>query len=189
MVSDDLYIGPTVLAPGASDRGRKLAPWLLIPLALFLLVVLLVFYVFFTSITVNGDSMEPTLVSGDRLLISKGYDSPERGDVVVFVTLDRHNREEDLVKRVIGVAGDTVEVRAGIALVNGVVEPTRTINTSEYDPTYVKPFVVPAGRVFVMGDNRPIALDSRQLGPVPVNSIKGKAAYLYAPIGRARKLD
>jgi len=188
-VSDDLYIGPTLLEPGANDTSRRLAGRLLVPLTLLFLVVVLVFWVFFTSITVNGESMEPTLLSGDRLLITKGYDAAARGDVVVFATLDRHNREEDLVKRVIAVAGDTVEVRQGVALVNGAVEKTRGIKTSPYDPTYIDPFVVPVGRIFVMGDNRPIALDSRQLGPVPVSSVKGRAIYLYAPVGRARSLD
>ncbi len=188
MESDDLYTGPTLLAPGANDTGRNLARRLIIPLALLLFAVVLVFYVFFTSITVRGESMEPTLRNGDRLLITKGYDTPARGDVVVFATLDTRNREEDLVKRVIAVQGDTVEVRQGIALVNGTVEPARSILTSPYDPSYVKPFVIEPGNVFVMGDNRPIALDSRDLGPVPITSIKGKAVYLYAPINHARSL-
>jgi signal peptidase I len=186
--SDDLYTGPTLLAPGSSDTGRNLAKRLLIPLALLFFVILVVFYVLFTSIRVQGESMEPTLRDGDRLLITKGYDTPARGDVVVFATLDTRNREEDLVKRVIAVQGDVVEVRQGIALVNGAVEPTRGLLTSPYDPTYVEPFTVPPGSVYVMGDNRPIALDSRSLGPVPVNSVKGEAVYVYAPIGRARSL-
>jgi len=188
-VSDDLYVGPTLLAPGADDRGRRLAGKLLIPLSLLFLAVVLVFYVFFTSVTVKGVSMEPTLLSGDRLLITKGYDLPQRGDVVVFATLDQHDREEDLVKRVIGIPGDTVEVRRGVALVNGAVEYHESLNTSPYDDTHVEPFVVPPGRVFVMGDNRPIALDSRQLGPVPISSVKGRAAYLYAPLRRVRSVD
>ena len=187
-MSDDIYIGPTVLAPGASDTGRRLAGRLLIPLSLLLFLVVLVFYVFFTAITVRGESMEPTLLNGDRLLVTKSYKVPARGDIVVFKTLDRANREEDLVKRVIAVPGDTVEVRQGIALVNGAVEQTRGIRTSPYDNTYVQPAVVPPGHVFVLGDNRPIALDSRGLGPVPSFSIKGKAVYVFASPDRTRSL-
>ena len=73
-------------------------------------------------------------------------------------------------------------------MVNGTVEPAKSILTSPYDPSYVEPFVIEPGNVFVMGDNRPIALDSRDLGPVPTTSIKGKAVYLYAPINHARSL-
>jgi len=187
-VSDDLYTGPSVLAPGASDTGRRLAGKLLVPLSVLFFVVVLLFYVLFTAITVRGRSMEPTLLDGDRLLVTKGYDEPTPGDIVVFRTLDQANEEEDLVKRVVAVPGDTVEIRQGIALVNGVVETTRGIITSPYDPTYVSPAVVPAGHVFVLGDNRPIALDSRGLGPVPMSSIKGRAAYVFSPVTRLSAL-
>ncbi len=188
-MSEDLYTGPTILAPGANDTGRRLAGRLLVPLSLLFVGVLLVFYVLFTSITVKGESMEPALLDGDRLLITKSYDSPSRGDIVVFATLDRHNQEEDLVKRVIAVPGDTVEVRQGIALVNGAVEDTPGMGADQYDGTYVAPYTVPPGHVFVLGDNRRVALDSRELGPVPSSSVSGKAVFRYAPITRSGLLD
>jgi len=186
--SDDLYTGPTLLAPGASDRGRRIAGKLLVPLSVLFLSVILLFYVFFTAFTVRGESMEPTLLNGDKLLVTKSYDTPARGDVVVFETLDEQNREEDLVKRVVAIPGDTVEIRQGIAIVNGVVESTQDIETSPYDGTYVPPTKIAEGQIFVLGDNRPIALDSRQLGPVPVFSVKGRAVYVFAPIGRMMSL-
>jgi len=186
--SDELYTGPSVLAPGASDRGRRVANKLLIPLSLLFFVVVLLFYVFFTAFTVRGESMEPTLLDGDRLFVTKSYRTPARGDIVVFETLDERNREEDLVKRVIALPGDTIEVRQGIALVNGAVEDTARLNTSPYDQTYVRPTKIGPGQIFVLGDNRPIALDSRQLGPVPIFSVKGKAVYLFGPITRLRAL-
>jgi len=186
--SDELYTGPTLLAPGASDRGRRVAGRLLIPLGVLFIVVVLLFYVLFTAFTVRGESMEPTLLDGDRLLVTKSYDVPARGDIVVFRALDVRNREEELVKRVIAIPGDTVEVRAGVAIVNGAVEPTSGLNTSPYDGTYTPPTTIDSGHIFVLGDNRPIAFDSRQLGPVPVFSVEGKAVYLFAPLSRMRSL-
>jgi len=187
-VSDELYTGPSVLAPGASDTGRRLAGKLLVPLSVLFFIVVLLFYVLFTAITVRGRSMEPALLDGDRIFLTKTYEKPRRGDIVVFKALDQANREEDLVKRVIAIPGDMIEIRQGIALVNGEVEKTRGILTSPYDATYVSPTVVPAGHVFVLGDNRPIALDSRGLGPVPTFSIKGKAVYVFSPVTRIRRL-
>jgi len=186
--SDDLYTGPTLLAPGASDRGRKVAGRLLIPLVVLFVVIILLFYVFFTAFTVRGESMEPTLRDRDRLLVTKSYEEPARGDIVVFRALDMQNREEELVKRVIAIPGDTVEVRAGVAIVNGVVQPTSGLNTSPYDGSYTPPTIIKSGHIFVLGDNRPIAFDSRQLGPVPIFSVEGKAVYRFAPLSRMRSL-
>lgn len=184
MDPDELHIGPSVLAPGASDRGDRIARKILIPLTLLLLVVVGVFYVFFSVIMVAGESMEPNLLPADGLLVTRTYDRPIRGDVVVFRTIDGQEHEQDLIKRVVGVEGDTVSVDKGVATVNGVTEDASRFTTSEWDRTSVEELVVPAGSVFVMGDNRPIALDSRDFGPVPITAIRGKAVIRFSPIQR-----
>jgi len=103
---------------------------------------------------------------------------------VVFRTIDGADHEEDLIKRVVGVAGDTVSVDRGIATVNGSPEDPSPFKTSPYDPTSVQPLVVKVGEVFVMGDNRPVSLDSRDIGAIPVTAIKGRAVFLFAPFYR-----
>lgn len=185
MVTDPLQIGPSVLAPGVDDRGDRLARKVLLPLALLLAIIVSVFYIFFSVIMVAGDSMAPGLSPGDALLVTRSYSAPQRGDIVVFRTLDGTDHEQDLVKRVAAIEGDTISVENGVATINGQLEEVTNRIVSVSDPTVVESFVVPAGAVFVLGDNRPIALDSRDFGPVPIATIRGKAVARVAPIQRA----
>jgi len=185
-VNEDLYTGPTLLAPGASDRGDRMARKAFLPLAVFFLAVLAVFYIFFSVTVVKGESMEPSLLDEDRLLTSKSYSVPHRGDIVVFRTVDSQDHREDLIKRVIAIEGDSVAVEHGVATVNGVVEQTSSLTVSPDDPTEVPLMVIQPGTVFVLGDNRPIALDSRDIGAVPLAAVRGRAVFLFAPISRMR---
>ncbi len=187
-MSEDHYIGPSALEPGAPVSGDRLARILLIPLFVAFLAFLLIFYILFTTTSVNGESMLPTLRNGDKLLLTKSYPEPHHGDVIVFEVLDENNDEEGLIKRVVALPGDTVEIRQGIALVNGVVEGTRSMITSVSDSSYRPPVVVPPEHVYVLGDNRPIALDSRDLGPIPLGSVRGRVAYVFAPASRITRV-
>jgi len=150
----------------------------------FLLAVLVVFYVLFSVTVVSGESMEPSLRDADRVLTTKYYSAPRRGDIVVFHTVDTQDRPEDLIKRVVAVEGDSVSVDSGVATVNGVVEATTSLTLSPDDRTHVPPTVVEPGTVFVLGDNRPISLDSRDIGAVPVGAVKGRAVFVVAPAHR-----
>jgi signal peptidase I len=126
-VSDELYIGPTTLAPGPKEprvSGERIAKVVVLPLLLLFAVVVLVFFVFFQAIRIDGPSMLPTLRSADRVLITRGVKSINRGDVVVLVA-DEGGIQTELVKRVIGLAGDVVEIRDDVAFVNGIREPAR----------------------------------------------------------------
>ncbi len=183
-VNDDLYTGPTVLAPGVSDRGDRVARRVFWPLTVFFLGVLAVFYVAFSVTVVSGDSMEPTLRDADRVLTTKSYSSAHPGDIVVFHAVDGRDRTEDLIKRVVAVEGDSVSVDSGVVTVNGIVEDTSSLTVSPNDASFVPPTVVRPGTVFVMGDNRPISLDSRDLGPVPLSAVKGRAVFVFAPLYR-----
>lgn len=157
--------------------------------ALALLVVISAFFVRLSGVV--GSSMYPTLEDGDQLLISAfGYKQPERGDIVVLMA--DGFMEKPLVKRVIGLGGDTVEVdsASNTVYVNGqaLYEPyinqlTEPMYTGDMDG----PFVVPEGQVFVMGDNRNGSSDSRKLveiGPIPYEKIVGKAFFRVFPFGR-----
>jgi signal peptidase I len=148
-----------------------------------------VFYVFFWSMRVEGDSMAPNYRPGDRLLMTRSYPTPHRGDVVVFSAADYASSKDRLIKRVIAGPGDTIEVRGDVAIVNGVQEPSYGVVRSKTDDTYDPPHKLGANEIYVMGDNRPVALDSRQIGAVPLSKVMGRAVFRWAPIqrlGRAR---
>jgi signal peptidase I len=187
---DDLYIGPTILQPGPKEPNEladHVARWIVVPLILGLIGVVLVFYVFFSSAVVDGESMAPTLSSGDYLLITHGPSGLSRGDVVVAKVMESSGPVE-LVKRVIGLPGDTVEIRQDVAYVNGVPEPQRgQFTVPQYSVTQ-GPVTVPPGTVYVLGDNRPISEDSRYIGTVPVAGIKGRAVLVVAPITHVKRI-
>ena len=128
---------------------------------------------------IEGPSMEPNLHDSEYVIIDKvSYQlhAPERGDIVVFIP---PNRERDYIKRVIGLPGDTVEIRGGRVLVNGAAldEPylAQPIN-SDMPARQVEP-----ARYFVMGDNRNNSSDSRSFGTVPSGDIIGRAWFVYWP--------
>jgi signal peptidase I len=190
-VSNDDYIGPTVLAPGAKPRNEAamhLARWIMLPLTVLLIAIILIFYVFFSSAVVEGPSMLPTLRGGDYLLITHGPDPLSRGDIIVTSVLETAGPIE-LVKRVIALPGDTVEIRKDVAYVNGVEEPQRGQFVLPAYSVNVGPQVVPPGHVYVMGDNRPVSEDSRYIGFIAISGIKGRAVMIFAPINRIRRLQ
>lgn len=128
---------------------------------------------------VEGTSMEPNLYTGQRLMIDKityEFSEPLRGDVVVIKIVDS---EIPLIKRVVALAGETVEVRNGIVFVDGIqlAEPyLQNVNQQNYGPVLVS-----AEHIFVMGDNRPVSHDSRSFGPVDIYRVIGKARLRVWP--------
>ena len=164
-------------------RGQGVLEWYeaLISAAL---VLVLVFSFFFRIIQVDGSSMVPTLVNGDKLIVwGAGY-TPQRGDVVIVDSYTSYGKP--LVKRVIAKGGDTVSIdyATGTVAVNGevlqedyIAEPTYL----GYDVTF--PYTVPEGTVFVMGDNRNQSLDSRStyVGCIDERDILGKVLVCFMP--------
>jgi signal peptidase I len=144
---------------------------------------------------VPSGSMLPTIQLWDRVLAEKVtyrfVREPEVGDIVVFDNPDPTNKREKIyIKRVIAVAGQSVDVRDGIVWVDGVAlsEPyTHGVST---DPGSVSlPATVPEGHVWLMGDNRPGSGDSRFFGPQPVSHVRGRAVLTYWPPTRFGELD
>ncbi|MHB9005189.1 MAG: signal peptidase I [Coriobacteriia bacterium] len=170
-------------------RGYHVA-LVLLPVLLVVFVGLFVgLYVTHTTTRVHGPSMAPTLLPEDILLVTRGYDSPIRGDVVVVRSLDPDDAGELLVKRVIGIPGDEVSVVDGRALVNGESERgPYTVYVSAGDIN-VSLLTVPPGAVYVLGDNRPVSSDSRIFGPQPLDTVVGRVISIIAPINRARRVD
>lgn len=136
---------------------------------------------------VDGPSMEPTLFTGERLLVDKfsyRLHPPGRGDVVVF--RNPRNLREDYIKRVVGLPGDTVEMRLGRLYVNGQPVPEPYVlrdGISTYGPEQIPP-----GYCFVLGDNRANSRDSRFFGPVPLQLLKGRAWLIFWPPRRVHIL-
>ena len=205
--------------PEAASRSVSRSVWewtksLAMGFVLFLILRTFLIQTF----TITSGSMEGTLLVGDFLVLSKsaygatvpgtdvklpGYTEPRRGDIVVF---RGHHEPIDLVKRLIGIPGDTLAMRDGTLLVNGVPQEEEyvlhtdpegdaahpwmmwqteflvdTMDARVYRPTRDNwgPIVVPALGYFVMGDNRDQSLDSRYWGFVNPDAVKGKAVVLY----------
>ncbi len=130
-------------------------------------------------IRVDGFSMEPTLQSGEYVIVNKvtyKLEDPEIGDIIVFHFPRRPDQE--YIKRVIGVPGDTIRIANGIVYVNdqALIEPY--INA---DPAYDGTWTVPDGNLFVLGDNRNNSSDSHNWGFVPYDKVIGKAVFVYWP--------
>lgn len=190
-----------------------------VALALFIRIV------FFEAFAIDGPSMEPSLLNGDRVVVAKypyglflpfaseailTWGSPEVGDVVIVKS---PADEEDIVKRVIGVAGDTVSMVDGQVFRNGEAVPTeevgpcedasqkeidpdcrvyeetvgdRSWHTSHGDLNFTRrdlanwaPMTVPDGHIVVLGDHRDQSNDSRNIGLIPLNRVKGHALFIY----------
>ncbi len=138
--------------------------------------------------TIHQISMRPTLEEGDRILLSRltyRLREPERGDVIVFHS--PINTDEDLVKRVVGVAGDRVSVSSGKLYVNGDPQNEPYLLEQQFSGEMPE-IVVPDGDVFVMGDNRNNSGDSRLFGPISRDSIIGSAFCVYWPISHWKGL-
>lgn len=138
---------------------------------------------------VRQRSMESTLLSGDRVLVSKvdyRLHPPEHGDIIVFKPPIETNIP--YVKRVIGLPGDSVDLRDGRVFVNGkpLDEPYAFGQTTPRSGQVRFPFRVPDGMLFVLGDNRPVSGDSREWGAVPDENIIGKVILKFWPVREAR---
>lgn len=138
--------------------------------------------VLLSVLQVQGDSMEPTLQAGETLLAAKAP-AYHRGDIVAF-----YYNNKILLKRVIAVAGETVEIREdGTVLVNGAALDETYVSAKSLAPCDLQmPYQVPDGRLFVMGDNRSVSLDSRtsSIGCVAEKSVLGKVLLRIWPLNR-----
>jgi signal peptidase I len=199
-------VGPRPRDPGAAgeppSRSSSHSRWLregaLIVLVAVLAAVLLREFVVQTFYIPSG-SMEPTLQVGDRIVVDKlSYElhGVDRGDIVVFSRPPRENcggpQVNDLVKRVIGLPGDLVSVSGGYVYIDGrrldetwlpaSVEGTTSPGPSGTPYSLDRPYRVPTGTYYVMGDNRGDSCDSRWWGPIPRSLIVGKVDLRVWPI-------
>ena len=164
--------------------------------AAFILVFGFVKPVVADSRYIGSGSMAPTLKVGhgplqkDRVLVNKlayEFGEQERGDIVLFESVE--GGEDDLIKRVIAVEGDAVELRRGILYLNGGRQEEPYLKRKPKDRRSFGPETVPEGHVFMMGDNRTRSYDSRFFRPAPEEKLIGEATLLYWPVGRAGRIQ
>jgi signal peptidase I len=140
---------------------------------------------FFQVYKIPSGAMEPTLLIGDHIMVDKRTRTPHRGDVIVFVFPP--DPAKDFVKRVIGIPGDTVQIKAGRLYLDGQavpdshahfeIPPQDRIVSSERD--YFGPLKIPPAKYFMMGDNRDRSYDSRFWGLVDEDQVEGRVLYIY----------
>lgn len=185
---EELDTQPTTPEPSTNESagwGRfflDILETLLLSAALFLVINALS-----ARVRVDGFSMLPTLQDGEFVLVNRlayRFDTPQRGDIVVFhFPLDP---KQDLIKRVIGLPGDTVSVQGGMVKVND--EKLQEPYIAE-TPLYSGSWVVPDGQLFVLGDNRNDSSDSHSWGMLPFENIVGRAVLIYWPFQNLQLID
>jgi len=169
------------------DESQPSMAWLLLRELVETVVLSLVIFLLIRQVVQNyrieSHSMEPNFYEGQFILVNKlayGFGAPHRGDVIVFH--NPSNTDEDYIKRVIGLPGDTVEIQGQNLLINGErLDEPYEMNELRPD-TFFGPYLVEPDHLFVMGDNRPNSKDSRSFGQLSSDLIVGKAWVRVWPI-------
>ncbi len=177
-------------APAPARKKRKMNPiveWLVV-VAVAITSALLVRAYVVQQFAVDGESMMSTLHDGDRVLVNRlsyRLHDPRRGDVVVLKRFDGASAERDLIKRVIGLPGEMLEVRSCVVYIDDVPleEPylDPEIQARDGCGNDQAPVEVPEGQVFVLGDHRGRSSDSRVFGAVPYDLLIGRAFVIIWP--------
>lgn len=196
--------------------GREILEWVILIVAAFLIASIIQSQLFALT-EVNMTSMMDTLVQGDKLIMSKlayASNEPQRGDIIIFLRDESVNgvigrmgiyisdvalklkgdfRRNRLIKRVIGIPGDKVEIRNNVLYIND--EPV-TEDYARIDPGLgivpngsMDPVVVQKGQLFVLGDNRGQSMDSRNFGVIDMEWVEGKAIFRILPFDKFGKIE
>jgi len=184
------------------SEAKRRAGWRQIREWIFVIVVAVVIATLLRTFVVQqfyiaGPSMETTLYGNDRVLVNKlayRFGQPQRGDVIVFDRVTTNGdtvQHDDLIKRVIGLPGERLEVRDCVVFVDDVALEEPWLPPEMTDPSYdpstrcgtsnVEPVTLGEDEVFLIGDNRPMSFDSRMFGPIDVDLIVGQALVVIWP--------
>jgi signal peptidase I len=178
----DQFHTETIAEPQETEQKRSGFLRFVIDVAETLILSIVLFAAINTvsaRIRVDGASMEPTLQSGEFVIVNKlayYFGDPAIGDIIVFHF--PRDPDQEYIKRVIGLPGDRVEVRQGEVFVNGQLLNEDYIAAA---PVYDNAWDVPADSLFVLGDNRNNSSDSHNWGAVPLDFVIGRATIIYWP--------
>jgi signal peptidase I len=158
---------------------------LIISLAISAFIIIFLYQ----PVKVEGTSMMPSLDDQERIFVNKyvyRLEPIQRGDIVVF----RYPRDpsKSFIKRVIGVAGDSIRIEAGEVFLNGIPLEEDYVPAAYADQRSCAEIMVPANSYFVLGDHRTMSNDSRDFGPVNAGYIYGKAVFGYWPMDKMGRL-
>lgn len=163
------------------------------PLLVALTAIVLMMVTGFHVVTVNGASMDTTLESGEAIVVTDFFYTPQCGDIVVIDQKSTLNK--NIIKRVIAVEGQTIKLDYDHdkIYVDGKELSEPYVNGSTFKgrrADYEVPFVIPSGKLFVLGDNRGVSLDSRSasVGLIDVGDVLGKAQFAVFPFNRIGEL-
>lgn len=173
----------------SSEEKQPSAAWVLFRELLETIVLSLIIFLLIRQVIQNyrieSHSMQPNFYEGEFILVNKlafKLGDPSRGEVIVFH--NPQNPDEDYIKRVIGLPGDTVEIHGQTVMVNGeIFEEPYSLNQFRPGENF-GPQVVPTDQLFVMGDNRGNSSDSRRIGSIPENLVVGQAWLRVWPLDR-----
>jgi signal peptidase I len=189
-MEQDLFRSSTVDPPQEQEKsldrpslGQEVRGWARDIFLTALIAILVVIFVV-QPVKVEGTSMEPRLEPRDRIFVNKFIyylSDVKRGDIVVFWY--PKDQKKSFIKRVIGLPGETVEVRSGLVYLNNK-ELTEPYLAGEFDHESYPLQVVPPDQYFVLGDHRNSSNDSRDWGFVPEQNIFGEAVFRYWPLSR-----
>ena len=182
---------------------KEIFKWLFVIIVSIIIALVLRSFVF-EWVIVQGQSMENTLYNRQVLFVNKiGYTfgPVKRGDIVVFEVVEGNldyipmakdipilssllppENEVDYIKRIIGLPGDEIDILDGNVYVNGILQKEPYAKGSTMEQNFEIPCTVPENKVFVMGDNRENSSDSRKIGFVEIDRIKGKAVFRIRPL-------
>ncbi|MGH4121995.1 MAG: signal peptidase I [Clostridium sp.] len=186
---------------------KEIRNWIFPILGAFLIASLINSKVF-AKVQVQQNSMENTLYSSQQLIVDKlsyNFVRPNRGDIIIFLENGQRgtiiddtvifvnniksiftNTDNDkrLVKRVIGIPGDEVNIKDGYVFVNGEKLNEPYVKGETFSAELNFPIKVPVNKLFVLGDNRPVSKDSREFGVINYNQIEGKAVFRVFPFNK-----
>ena len=186
--------GATSADEPAADSAPQVSPWAVVREIVETIVLALILFLVIRQVIQNyrieSHSMEPNFYEGQFVLVNKlayKIGEPHRGEVIVFH--NPGNPDEDYIKRVIGLPGDTVEVVGDTVLINGQELAQPYPHNLNPESSFFGPAVVGDSELFVMGDNRPNSSDSRRIGAIPEDLVVGKAWLRVWPFSEFGLVD
>jgi signal peptidase I len=150
---------------------KKNRGWIIVAAVIIIAIILRLCV--FEFVNISGESMLPTLKDGQLIFIWKPFYTAVRGEIVVF----NSPKKTEVVKRVIGLPGETIEIKEGVVYINGAKLDQKYQYPTRFSES-MPATIIPADSIFLLGDNRDYSSDSRRFGAIRLNQIRGKMLFI-----------